>query len=155
QHVLEFFEAPDRVRRIFDRGVLGTLVDPGRALGGGILGGAGRKALKLLQNLAGARVMEDIAEFFSLIGGMSGGFRARSGEVAELLRSERTSYWLVADARAPERNDPLAFLGALRERGMRFGGFLVNRATPMPALPEGWGPDRLPASVEGLDEATW
>lgn len=155
QHVLEFFQAPDRVRRIFDRGVLGTLVDPGGTRGGGVLGGAGRKALKLLQNLAGARVMEDIAEFFALIGGMSGGFRARSGEVADLLRSERTAYWLVADARAPERNDPLAFLGALRERGMRFGGFLVNRATPPPALPEDWGAHRLPAALDGLDAATW
>lgn len=155
QHVLEFFQAPDRVRRIFDRGVLGTLVDPGRALGGGLVGSAGRKALRLLERLAGASVMQDIAEFFSLIGGMSGGFRDRSAQVAELLRSERASYWLVADARAPERNDPLAFLAALRERGMRFGGFLVNRATPDPGLPDDWGPHRLPAALEGLDAETW
>lgn len=152
RHVLDFFQAPDRVRRILDRGVLGTLVSSDRTGGGGLWRGAGRKALQLLEQLAGARVMEDIAEFFTLMGGLSGGFRSRSAEVAALLRSERTSYWLVADARAPERSDPLAFLEALRERSMRFGGFLVNRATPAPELPEDWNAARLPEQLDGFDD---
>src|SRR5690606_15293435 len=81
QHVLDFFQAPERVRHVFDRSVLGTLVDPGR----GLVGAATRRAVQLVERLAGARVMEDIAEFFSLIGGMSGGFKARSSAVAALL----------------------------------------------------------------------
>lgn len=148
QHVLDFLHAPDRVRRIFDSSVLRGLVDPGR----GLVGAATRRALTLLERLAGARVMEDIAEFFSLIGELSGGFRARSKAVSELLASHRTRYWLVADANAPERNDLLGFLAALRERRMRFAGFLVNRVARAPDLAGGRA---LPEAVDGLDEATW
>ena len=44
--------------------------------------------------------------------------------------SDRTSYLLVTDAAAPERSDVLGFLAELRERGMQFTGFLVNRTAP-------------------------
>lgn len=151
QHVLDFFQAPDRIRRIFDRTVLGVLAEPGR----GLLGAATRRAVSLVERLAGSRVMEDISEFFTLISGLSGGFRARSRAVAELLGSERTEYWLVANANAPERNDLLGFLDALRSRGMRFGGFLVNRVAHVPELSAPLTIDRLPEAVPGLTPEHW
>jgi hypothetical protein len=105
--------------------------------------------------LAGERVLAEIREFFELIADLSAGFRERSDKVAELLRAPETAYWLVADANAPERNDLLAFLGELRERGMAFSGFLVNRVQP---VPEGPWPDEAAlraagAGIEGWDEA--
>lgn len=151
QHVLDFFQAPERVRHVFDRSFLGVLVDPGR----GLMGAATRRAVQVIERLAGARVMEDIAEFFSLIGGLSGGFKARSSAVGRLLGSERTRYWLVANANAPDRNDLLGFLDALRERDMRFAGFLVNRVAMPPTAEDAPSDRALPDQVPGLTPETW
>lgn len=148
QHVVDFFRAPDRVRGILDRSMLKLLIDPGSSL----RGIAARGALSIVERLAGDRVMSEIREFFSLIGEMSSGFRERSEDVAQLLRSGQTTYWLVTEADAPERNDLLGFLGELRERGMRFGGFLMNRVQP--EVPLDMPPaDRLESALAGLPRA--
>lgn len=125
QHVLEFFHAPERVRGILDQSML-KLIEPGT----GLRGVATRGALALVETLAGDRVMGEIREFFTLIGGMSAGFRARAAAVADLLAAPDTGYWLVTDAEAPERNDLLGFLEELRRRRLHFRGFLVNRVRP-------------------------
>jgi hypothetical protein len=84
--------------------------------------------------------MHDISEFFGLISSLAGGFRARSESVSALLNDpERTEYYLIADARAPQRNDVIGFLDEIRRRKMNFAGFIVNRvrseAPPLPKLP--------------------
>ena len=122
QHVVDFFRAPERVRQILDRSLLTALFEPS-----GFRGVATRGALAIVQRLAGDRVMGEIRGFFELIGELSVGFRERSATIEAMLASEQTQYWLVAHADAPERNDLLGFLGELRERGMTFAGFLVNR----------------------------
>ncbi|MEQ1565674.1 MAG: ArsA-related P-loop ATPase [Myxococcota bacterium] len=142
QHVVDFFRAPERIHGILDRSMLALLTDAG-----GLRGTAARGALSLVSRLAGERVLGEIREFFELIGGMSAGFKERSERVAELLRSPDTTYWLVTDANAPERNDLLGFLDELRARGMSFAGFLVNRVQ---AEPRGPWPTRA-ALEEALD----
>ncbi|MEZ4236552.1 MAG: ArsA-related P-loop ATPase [Myxococcota bacterium] len=152
QHVVDFFRAPDRVRGILDRSLLRALFDPGD----GLRGTAARGALSLVRRLAGDRVMGEIQEFFELMSEMSSGFVARSEAVAALLKSPDTAYWLVTDANAPERNDLLGFLEELRERGMGFAGFLVNRVEP---VPEGPFPSReallAMARARGGDARAW
>lgn len=140
QHVVDFFQAPDRVRSILDSRLLAGLFDPNR-----FVGPATRAAFALIERLAGQGVMRDIRVFFELFGEISQTFRDRSADVAELLSSDRTQYWLVANAEAPERNDLLGFLAELRERNMRFAGFLVNRVV---APPEGPFPDE--ASLQAV-----
>lgn len=136
RHVLDFFEAPARVQNVFDRSVIGGLLQPGE----GFFAGAGNAAMSVVQRLAGDRVMADIAEFFTLVQDIGPGIRARSAEVARLLASDQTRYWLVASADAPERNDLAGFLQTLRERRMTLGGFLINRcaAEPPAELPDRW-----------------
>jgi anion-transporting ArsA/GET3 family ATPase len=125
QHVLDFFRAPERVQGILDQSMLKLLLEPQ-----GLRGVAARGALAVVESLAGDRVMSEIREFFTLIGGLSAGFRERSAAVATLLAAPGTGYWLVTDAEAPERNDLLGFLEELRTRGLAFRGFLVNRVRP-------------------------
>lgn len=136
RHVLDFFEAPERVRRVFDRTVLSAMVQPRE----GWLGGAGVRAMGIVHRLAGDAVMGDVSEFFGLVADLSEGFRTRHTQVAELLSSDRTLYWLVASAEAPERNDLTGFLDVLSQRGMQLGGFLLNRcaAPPPKKIPRTW-----------------
>ena len=148
QHVVDFFRAPDRVRGILDQSLLSALLEPR-----GFRGAATRGALAIVQRLAGDGVMGEIREFFTLIGELSQGFRDRSEAIGQLLTSPETAYWLVANAEAPERNDLLGFLGELKERGMRFAGFLVNRVQ---AVPEGPFPSASSLTpVDAIDVDAW
>lgn len=148
QHVVDFFRAPDRVQGILDRSLLKLLIDPSASLGGI----AARGALSIVSRLAGDRVLGEIREFFELISEMSAGFRERSELIATLLRSPDTTYWLVADANAPERNDLLGFLEELRGREMSFAGFLVNRVQSEPV---GTIPSKESLLAGGTDIEGW
>ncbi len=130
QHVTDFFQAPERISRILDRSLMSGLLEPGR-----VRGAATRGAFAIIHRLAGDRVMSEIREFFHLMGDMSTGFRERSARIGEILVSPSTSYWLIANAQAPERNDLLGFLAELRERRMHFSGFLINRVQRIPSGP--------------------
>ncbi|MBX2803817.1 MAG: AAA family ATPase [Myxococcales bacterium] len=128
QHVVDFFRAPQRVRGLLDRSLLASLLDPAR-----VRGAAARGAFAVIRRLAGRGVMDDLRSFFELFAELSAGFRERSAAIEALLSSPETAYLLVAHADAPERNDLLGFLDELRQRGMTFAGFLVNRVQLQPA----------------------
>lgn len=132
QHVVDFFQAPERIRGLLDRSLMRGLLDGG---GGGLRAAATRGTLGVVERIAGDGVMADIREFFRLAGELAPGIRERSAAVAALLRSDRCRYWLVSDADAPERNDLLGFLDELRSQEMAFAGFLVNRVQAVPQGP--------------------
>ena len=150
QHVLEFFEAPERVRTLLDRGALARLIRPGN----GLMGAAARSARAMVEKIAGSSTMGDITDFFDAMSDLSEDFGRHSDQIVELLASERTRYLLVTDANHPERSDVLGFLAELRNRGMTFAGFLVNRTAPTAQItdpPTEADLNRPP----GMDAATW
>jgi anion-transporting ArsA/GET3 family ATPase len=151
QHALDFFRAPERVHRVFDRSVLPALIQPGK----GLIAATTKRVGRMVRRLAGDRVLEDIAEFFNLFSDYAAGFRSRSKAVRELLHAEQTHYFLVASASAPERTDALSFLETLDERGMQFSGFLLNRVTPDPGVDRSLGVDDMPAAPPDMDPAAW
>ncbi|MBW2256182.1 MAG: ArsA family ATPase, partial [Deltaproteobacteria bacterium] len=77
QHALDFFRAPERVHRVFDRSVLPALIQPGK----GLIAATTRRVGRVVRHLAGDRVLEDIAEFFNLFSDYAAGFRSRSKAV--------------------------------------------------------------------------
>ena len=147
RHVLDFFQAPDRVGRLLDQSVLGVFTQPGR----GLFGGATRRAVELVERVAGEAVMGEIADFFRLFSGLSPGFRARASATAKLLRSQQTLYYLVVNASSPGRNDVLGFLQTLKQEQMQFAGFLINRV----AARTGASPVMLPEEVDGMSLEQW
>jgi hypothetical protein len=104
--------------------------------------------------MTGQGVMDDIAEFFQLLSGMSGRFRDQGEAVHKLLRSDATRCFLVASAAAPDRTDALAFLATLRDDYMRFAGFLVNRVHADPRVPDVSTAD-LPGHPPDVDPDAW
>ncbi len=141
QHAVDFFRAPARLERILDQSLLGPLLRPGR----GLIGMATKQVTSLIRRLAGAQVIDDLAEFFSLLGGVSDGLKAHSRKVHDLLSSDRTSYYLVTNAHAPREHDLFAFLARLGEQGISLSAILINRLRAAPA----WAP----AEEAGLREA--
>lgn len=148
QHAIEFFHAPERVQRLFEGAVVQRLINPGR----GLTGGGTRRILKWVLSLVGRDVIEDIGEFFRLMGGVSRGFAAHSNAVGTLLRSDSTTLMLVTSAASPARAGALAFLKQAKEDGLAVDGFVINRFV----APSGvTGDPSEAAAPQGMDDATW
>lgn len=148
RHALDFLRAPERVRSVMDRRVLGAIVSP---TGGSIFSRASQKVLGVVYRMAGESVLADLQEFFGLLGGLSQGFRDRGARVRELLEHSQTRFWLVLGADDPGRDDALEFLDTLRDDKLVVGGILVNRTAPAPSV------EPVPAlpCPKGVDPAAW
>ena len=123
RNALDFLDAPERLHRFIDSRSLRFFLSPGMKLlgrGSGLLAGA-------LERVTGVDLLRDLSEFFQSFGDMSEGFRARAERVADLLGSEAATFVLVASPRRDAVEDAIYFHDQLQERGMPFGGVVVNR----------------------------
>lgn len=151
-HALDFLHAPDRVRRLLDRRMLGALFE---TRSGGLAGLATRGLASIVRRVAGEGVIEDLSEFFGLLTGLSAGLRQRGGEVAALLRGSRCHYVLIASATAPREDEVTEFLRALRADGRSFSGSILTRATPPLVAPVSELISAIPACPPGTDTIAW
>lgn len=133
RHALDFLAAPQRMAGLFDQGVLRWLVMPASRGGWRALELGSEAVAKVLQKLMGEGTIKEIAEFFDAFRDLWDGFRERSLRVDALLSDPSTQFLLVSSPTPSSRAEALFFLGELSERGLPFGGFLVNRVVPGPA----------------------
>ena len=136
RHALDFLRAPDRMAGLMDQGVLRWLVMPTTRGGWRALEFGSEAVARVLKRLIGRTVIGEIAEFFDAFRGLSDRMRERSVEVQALLRAADTRFLLVTSPAHTARAEALYFLQVLTEQSMPFGGFLINRATPLPVHPE-------------------
>ncbi len=130
QHALEFIDAPKRLFDLFEGSLVNALLQPYRVagrIGFGFFRRSSDIFLKLLERLTGLQVLADLSDFFLAFSSMFDGFKERSREVMQMLRSPRTRFVLVA---AP---DPVslaaadAFFSRLTQDDLPVGGLIVNR----------------------------
>lgn len=151
RHALDFLEAPARMSRLMDEGVMRWLTLPGTSGGWRMIERGSEVLAKVLNNLLGEGTIQDIAEFFSAFQTLWEGFRERSLRVEALLSSPQTRFVLVSTPAPAARADALVFLQALQGRKKRFSGFVLNRCL----LP---GPPGAPAFGDpppGADPRRW
>lgn len=139
RHALDFLAAPRRMAGLFDQGVLRWLVMPASRGGWRALELGSEAVAKVLQKMMGEGTIREIAEFFEAFRDLWDGFRERSLRVDALLADPATRFLLVSSPAPASRSEALFFLGELSERGLPFGGFLVNRVVlpPEHTLPDG------------------
>jgi anion-transporting ArsA/GET3 family ATPase len=102
----------------------------------------GALALKLADRLLGLQFLQDLSEFFLAFEGMYDGFKERAGRVHALLRDEAAGFVLVASPARLALDEARYFQEKLREKGMPFVAFIVNRVHPDPGrTPAGAGPE--------------
>ena len=123
RNALDFLDAPERLHRFIDSRSLRFFLSPGVKL----LGRGSGVLFAVLQRVTGIDLLRDLSEFFQSFGDMSEGFRARAERVNELLGSDAATFVLVAAPRHDAIEDAIFFHDQLRERGMPFGGVVVNR----------------------------
>jgi anion-transporting ArsA/GET3 family ATPase len=151
QHAVEFFQAPERLGRLFEQGVLSALT----ASGGGMLGAATRQAMKVVERIGGGSVLSDIQEFFRLVASISNAVAARNREVHGLLRSARARFYLVTRPTADAREELASFAEVLRDERLRLAGLIVNRVALPPVFDAPLHHARLPAAPEGIAPEAW
>jgi len=155
RHALEFLEAPERLKGLFDDGVMRWITLPRDNVGFKVLERGSTALVSVLKKLVGSRTMSDIAEFFHAFQDLWGGIRERSAAVRALLASEVTTFLLVTTPSPAAHAQAHEFLKALTNAGMPFGGFLVNRMVPAPTDPAPLDPAALPSAPEGVDAGDW
>lgn len=147
QHAVDFLRAPDRMRKLFDGSVYTALTNPG---GGGLLGGAARRALGLITRIAGESMLADATEFFKLLSGVAVALEERGRAVARVLHTDACRFFLVTPPRASEAEDVSGFVRDLARERLKLDALIVNRVVERPAFV--LGPDDLIAP-DGWTEA--
>lgn len=147
RNALDFLDAPERLLRFIDSRSLRMFLSPGRA-GLRVFGAGAGVALSALERVTGVELLRDLSDFFTSFGGMVGGFRERAGRVSELLRDDSTRFVLVTTPRPGAVAEAVDLRDRLAERGIVFGGTVVNRVHS-----EGLAEGAIEATQEALEGA--
>ncbi|MDQ4072641.1 MAG: AAA family ATPase [Actinomycetota bacterium] len=123
RNALDFLDAPSRLSGFLDSRALVALTGPGSRL----LGRGSRLLLHALKRIAGVQVMEDVSEFFAAVAGMTQGIRDRAARVEALLSGPSTAFLVITSPRPDSVEEAICFRRRLAERGMPFGGVILNR----------------------------
>ncbi len=138
RNALDFLDAPERLSRFVDSRSLQLFMRPGK-LGLKVFGRGTGVLFSVLKRVTGVDMLQDLSEFFQSFGDMSEGFRERAERVHDLLGDRRTTFVLVTSPRRTAVDEAIFFHRRLRERGMPFGGAVVNRMNTLAV--EGEDPD--------------
>ena len=136
RHALDFLEAPERMLSFLDASVLRYFLRPYFAAGRLTLKVAtktGALALKIADKALGLQFLGDLSEFFLAFEGMYDGFKERAAAVQALLRQDSSGFVLVGSPQPQALSEVCYFRTRLREKGMPFVGFIVNRVHGMGA----------------------
>ncbi len=132
---LAFLGGPTLLTRLLDNRIYRFLVHEGRRRNivqraiGGLVG--------QLISIVGGAVINDAVKFFRLFDGMEQGFRDRSGEIHELLRSDETALVVVAAPGGRSLDNALEFSEQLEREGVEPRLAIANRCTADPGDPLG------------------
>jgi anion-transporting ArsA/GET3 family ATPase len=151
RHALDFLEAPERLMGFLDTSVLRYFLKPYFVAGRLTLRVAtrtGALALSLADRFLGLQFLQDLSEFFLAFEGMYDGFKARAAQVHDLLRGPAAGFVVVAAPARPAMDEALYFHRRLRESGMPFVAFVVNRVHPDPAATSRAGSDERPPALD-------
>lgn len=126
QNALDFLDAPDRLMRFLDGRALRVLLGSS-GLAGGLLGRGGELVFSLLARATGVDVLGETAQLFRSLTGVLDGFSERARGAKRLLRDRRTIALIVSSPEHVPASEAAHLHGHLLERGISFGGLVINR----------------------------
>jgi anion-transporting ArsA/GET3 family ATPase len=153
RHALDFLTAPERLVRFLDRRVLRVLALPRTVQGMDRLQQRSGVVVSVLDRLVGSATIREIAEFVSFLEELTEAIAPRIQAVRERLRSAR--FYLVTTPVPAAQLEALEFLQELQDRDLPFHGYLVNRCSPRPALPEPPSPPEGVTAPAGMPAQDW
>lgn len=150
RNAMDFLDAPERISGFLEGRALGALLGNGRSgLAGRLVGRGTGAAFAVLERLTGVDVLRDLSVFLRAIGPLSGGFAARAGAVAALLRAPSTRFLIVTSPAPVPAREAAHLVAHLREQGMRPAALVANRAHVLPPGRAGRSAEDVRGDVEG------
>jgi anion-transporting ArsA/GET3 family ATPase len=128
-HALDFLDAPGRVLGFLGGEAARLLLAPAVAAGklGLSLFKRGGFVARSLARFTGTEMLQELANFMLVLGGLEGSFRTRARQVQELLLDPGTAFVIVTSP-APERlAEALRLHAHLREHGYPVAAVVANR----------------------------
>ena len=172
KNALDFLDSPQWAARVLDRRIvhwfLRTAGKSESEEGGIAAAMMYRTAMivaDLLGRLLGKEFYDELVEFFEAFADISDHLRMHAEEVNGLLRDGATSFFVACSPEQGAIEESIRLARALRQRGLGFGGFVVNRVArnvspPSRDILESLGrqagaTDGLLGSTAAALEATW
>jgi anion-transporting ArsA/GET3 family ATPase len=141
---LEILDAPGRIARFLDDGVVRWFLKPERGRLSRLLPRGGAAASRLLGLLASKKLVEHAGEFFSALLHLKQGFRDRAGRMHEILRDASTAFVLICAPTRASLEDCAYLRDGLLAREVRIDAAVFNRAF----IAEARGGDGSPAAAD-------
>lgn len=126
RHALQFLDAPERLSRFLSSRSLQVFLQPSRA-GLKLFGRGTSVFFSGMRRLTGVDLLQDLSSFFQSFGDMADGFRDRARRVTDLLSAQESVFLVVSSPQPDALDEAVFFRRRLRERGMPFGGVVINR----------------------------
>ncbi|GAA5165024.1 ArsA family ATPase [Amycolatopsis dongchuanensis] len=131
---LDFLDAPTRLSSALDGRMIRLLTAPAKAGGWGL-----RKVVtagfsmfaKAVSTIIGGQLLADASAFMQAFDTMFGGFRERARKTQELLRSQGTSFLVVAAPEPDALREASYFVDRLSSEHMPLSGLVANRTHPV------------------------
>jgi anion-transporting ArsA/GET3 family ATPase len=151
RNALDFLEAPAVLTRFLDHRVFKLVMLPTKS-GFRMISAATQPILRAIGKVVGSDVLADSLAFFQAFAGMEAGFRNRANDVVKLIRSDETSFVVVAAPHDDIVEEAVWFAEQLVEQGVgtRSAGadlIVVNRMHPT------FGAGTIAEAVDRSDEA--
>jgi anion-transporting ArsA/GET3 family ATPase len=131
---LEILDAPGRITRFLDDGVVRWFLKPERGRLSRLLPRGGAAASRLLGLLASKKLVDHTAEFFSALLHLKQGFRDRAGRMQEILREASTGFVLICAPTRASLEDCAYLRDGLLAREVRIDAAIFNRVFIAEAL---------------------
>jgi anion-transporting ArsA/GET3 family ATPase len=125
---LEILDAPERLTRVLDSGVVRWFIRPARGPLSRLLPRGSSAVARLLGLLGSRRLVREMGAFFDVLMPLESVFRDRARGVGALLRSPATAFVLVSTPSSTSLADVGVLTTGLRERGVAWGAAVLNRA---------------------------
>jgi anion-transporting ArsA/GET3 family ATPase len=123
QSSIEILDAPDRLVRFLDQGVVRWFLN---ASSGGS-GGGPTLAQRLLRTVAGESLVSALTEFLTEMSFLRDGFAARARDVQAFMRSSQTRFILVSSADSVGLEAARSVAREVRSRGFALAHVVFNR----------------------------
>ncbi len=129
KNALDFLEAPSRLTRFFDPGIIKWFLTPydERKVFGKLVAGTSAVVFRLLGFIFGKDFLKGLSEFLQLFTEMVDGFRERHEEVMALLSSRDAAFVTVCAPNVPSLEVADFFATELRKRKLPRGGTVINQ----------------------------
>ncbi|PRX44763.1 arsenite efflux ATP-binding protein ArsA [Prauserella shujinwangii] len=131
---LDFLDAPTRLSSALDGRMIRLLTSPARAGGWGlrkVVSAGFSMFAKAVSTILGGQLLADASAFMQAFDSTFGGFRERATKTAELLRSQGTSFLVVAAPEPDALREASYFVERLSEESMPLSGLVANRTHPV------------------------